>query len=79
MWTFIIVGLIILLLIVGFFSMIMPDATFFVAQSVMTPEQVAATTVTVPYVESTINVIPIGGFIIIGFILIMLFALVRRK
>lgn len=79
MWSFIIIGFVILLLILGFVALIFPDMSYFAMSAVMTPDQINATTVTVPYVESTINVVPIIPFIIIGFILIMMFALVKRK
>ena len=82
MWTIIIIGFVILLLILGFVALIFPDMSYFAMSAVMSEEQVnatvSATTVTVPYVESTINVIPIIPFVIIGFILIMMFALVKR-
>lgn len=78
MWTIIIIGFLIVLLILGFVALLFPDMSYFAMSAVMTPEQINATTVTVPYVESTINVVPIIPFMIIGFILIMMFALVKK-
>jgi hypothetical protein len=76
----ILVGLVILLAIFGFMALLMPDMSYFLMSSVLTPEQIESTSsVAVPYYPDTINVIPIIPFVIIGFILIMLFALVRRS
>jgi hypothetical protein len=79
----ILVGLVIVLLLFGFMALLFPDMSYFLMSSVMTPEQVASTTtaatVTVPYYPDQINVIPIIPFVIVGFIVIMMFALVRRS
>lgn len=79
MMVVILVGLIIFLALLGFLALLFPDMSYFAMSSVMTPEQIEATTVAVPYYPDTINVVPIIPFILVGFIVIMLFALVRRS
>jgi len=74
----IIVVVVIMLLIFGFAALIYPDDSYWLMSSVMTPEQIAAGNVTVPYVESTINVIPIIPFVIVGVVIIMMLVVARR-
>ena len=79
MFVAIVIGIVIFLALLGFVALLFPDMSYFAMSSVLTPEQIESATVTVPYYPDTINVIPIIPFVIVGFILIMLFALVRRS
>jgi hypothetical protein len=69
---------IIALAFLGFVAFLYPESTYWVASTVMTPEQINSTMVDIPYTEP-ISVIPILPFVIIGFILIFMFAFVRGK
>jgi hypothetical protein len=71
--------IVISLAFLGFMALLYPDSAYWVASSVMTPEQINSTTVAVPYVAEPINVIPILPFVIIGFILIIMLVVVSRK
>jgi len=79
MFVAIVIGIVIFLALLGFVALLFPDMSYFAMSSVLTPEQINSATVTVPYYPDQINVIPIIPFVIVGFILIMLFAIVRRS
>lgn len=79
MFVAIVIGIVIFLALLGFLALLFPDMSYFAMTSVMTPEQIEATTVAVPYYPDTINVVPIIPFILVGFIVIMMFAIVRRS
>ena len=75
----IVIGIVIVLALLGFVSLLYPDTSYWLMSSVMTPEQINSSTVAVPYVAEPINVIPILPFVIIGFILIIMLVVVSRK
>jgi hypothetical protein len=74
----IIVIVVITLAFLGLISFLYPDSAYWVASSVLTPEQINSATVDIPYTEP-ISVIPILPFVIIGFILIIMLVVVRGK
>jgi hypothetical protein len=74
----IIVGIVLIVAIFGFVSLLYPDASYRVMSSVMTPDQIAATDVTVLYVAEPINVIPIFALTIVGVICIVMISVARR-
>jgi hypothetical protein len=66
------------LFLLGFIALVFPDTAYWMMSSVMTPDQIAAGNVTVPYVADPINVIPIIPFVIVGFVIIMMLIVARR-
>jgi hypothetical protein len=74
----ILVIFVIMMAIFGFIAFVYPDDSYWLMSSVLTPDQIAAGNVTVPYVANPINVIPIIPFVIVGFVIIMMLIVARR-
>lgn len=74
---FILIGIAFILIAIAFVGFLAPDMSFKLAQQVLTPDEVATATTTLPYVQA--NPIQILPWVCVGFILIIVAVLVTRK